>query len=171
MRFRTFLVTGVEVLHLGGDKLESNTWPAEHWRTEGGRWRIATEAIDAHMSTALSGLTFGPTVDGFVLALEIADFSKWPPGTFAPKNAPHSFKRKYRDLWCFGKLDWLDIRLLPVEQQYEQYKQCVLTTIERLKGAKRMPRDFALGEFEEKIADALSSGNPLQFTRAAFYVP
>ena len=170
MRFRTFLITGVEVLHLGGEKFESNQWPPEHWRKESGRWRIATEAIDVHMSTELSGLTFGPTVDGFVVALEIADFSRWPASTFAPKDAPHSFKRKYRDLWCFGKLDWLDVKSLTLEEQYKQYAGCVRATIGRLRNAKRMPREFALDHFEAKVTDALARGDPSQFTRAAFYV-
>jgi hypothetical protein len=169
MRFRTFFVAGVEVLQLGGEKWESNTWPPEHWRTNSGRWRLATEAIDAHMATELHGLRFGPTVDGFVLALEVADLGRWPAGAFTASNAPPSYKRKHRDLWCFGQLDWLDIQFLTLEEQYEHYGRCLLGAIGRLNEASRMPRGFEIDAFRSRVADALARGGVSQFTRAAYY--
>lgn len=53
MRFRTFLTAGIEVLHRGAQKAESNAWPAEHWQTEKGRWTPYTLAIDEYLTYAL----------------------------------------------------------------------------------------------------------------------
>jgi hypothetical protein len=73
MRYRTFLVTGVEVLHLGGQRWESNAWSAEHWKENKGRLRLFTMAIDEHVSAAFKGRSYGGPVDGIVVALEVAD--------------------------------------------------------------------------------------------------
>src|SRR5262245_36807163 len=110
MRFRTFLVTGVEVLHQGGQNWESNAWPPEHWRKHKGRWRLFTVAIDEYVRTALKGKHYGGRVEGCVVALEVADFKQWPSSAFARANATPSFKHKHCDLWCFAKLDWQDIQ-------------------------------------------------------------
>jgi hypothetical protein len=169
MRFRTFLVTGVEVLHLGGEKWESSTWPSKHWRENKGRWRLFTLAIDEYVSAQLQRLKFGPTVDGLVLALEVADFASWPATTFAAVDASPSYKRKYRDVWLYGKLNWIDMQHLTLKQQYEAFTDCVLCAIERSKAAKRKPRDFDINGFQAKIAEVLASGKPSQFTRAAYH--
>jgi hypothetical protein len=169
MRFRTFLVTGIEVLHLGGQNWESNAWPPEHWRKNKGRWRLFTMAIDEYLSAELRGLKFGPTVGGLVMALEVADFASWPTSTFAAADASPSYKPKHRDLWCFGKLNWPDIQSLTLKQQYEAYVNCVIRAIERVTSAKRKPRDFDVDGFRNKVAEALARGKPSHFTRAAYH--
>lgn len=164
MRYRTCLVTGVEVLHLGGQLWECNAWPPEHWKSNKGRWRLVTPAIDDHLNAALSDMSFGPVVESFVLALEVADFAEWPTGTFAPEGARHSYKTKSRELWCIGKLDWKAIQGLTVTQQYEAYKQCVADAVARLQHAKRKLKDFDVEAFRNALSAILARGKPSDFT-------
>ena len=91
MRFRHFLVTGVEVLQVGGQRWESNAWPPEHWRENKGRFRLHTPAIDDQVSASLKGRSYGGPVEGVVVALEVADFSEWPANTFVKPEAAPSF--------------------------------------------------------------------------------
>ena len=166
MRFSTFLVTGKEVLHLGGETWESNLWPPSHWRANKGRWRLFTTEIDAFVSRELKGKTYGGDVEGLVVALEVADFLAWPVQTFAPRDAVPSYKTKRRDLWCFAKMDWLEIHLLTVRQQYLAYSNAVLAALHRFGATKRKPKGFDATALELDLAAIFASGKSSQFTRA-----
>ena len=166
MRYRTFLVTGMEVLQLGGQGWVSNGWPIEHWRAHSGRWRLFTSAIDEFVSRELNRATFGSTVDGLVVALEIADFAAWPTKAFARPDAPHSYKPKYRDWWCFAKLTWPEVMNLSLAQQYRAYVTVVLASIQRLEVAPRKPRGLDVPAMRGALAAVFARGKPSQFTRA-----
>lgn len=167
MRFRTFLVTGVEVLQLGGQHWESNAWPPEHWREHKGRFRLFTIAIDEQVSKALESRTYGGAVEGIVVALEVAAFNQWPEMTFMKTNTPPTFKLKHRDLWCYAKLDWLKIQDLTLKQQFKAYADAVLEALDRMNIAKRKPKGFLVDECSRDLRGILSNLKASALTRAA----
>jgi hypothetical protein len=170
MRFNTFFVKGVEVLQLGGQHWTSNAWPAEHWRENKGRWRIHMPAVDTYLSGALGDQVFGGGVEGIVLALEIADFASWPTSTFASREKAFSYKRKHRDLWCYGKIDWLEVQHLSLSLQYAAVGECILASINRVIDARGAPKDFDANGLHSALADALARGKPSRFTRTFHHV-
>ena len=167
MRFRTFLITGVEVLQSGGEHWQSSAWPAKHWRENTGRWRLYTVAIDSHVSSALANRRYGGPVEGIVIALEIADFSQWPKNSFTVEGKVPSFKTKYRDLWCFAKLDWSEIQTLTLKQQYAAYCETVIEAVNSVQLAKRKPKGFDASSFSIELADTLSNAKVSKLTRSA----
>jgi hypothetical protein len=167
MRFRTFLVTGVEVLHLGGQHWESNAWPPEHWREHKGRFRLFTIAIDEQVSSALRSRSYGGRVEGLVVALEVAAFDQWPEVAFTKKNTPPSFKPKSRDLWCYAKLDWLKIQNLTLKEQLKAYTEAVIQAIDRVSEAKRKPKGFLVDECSTELRQVLGCLKASTLTRSA----
>lgn len=167
MQFRHFLVSGVEVLQLGGQHWESSVWPPEHWREEKGRFRLHTPAIDSLVTAALKDKSYGGPVEGVVIALEVADFSAWPAITFVkPETAP-SFKPKYKELWCFAKLDWSRIKGMTLREQYAAYTAAVLHAVSKFQLSGRKPKGFQVQEFSADLEATLQSLKPSKLTRAA----
>jgi hypothetical protein len=167
MRFRHFLVTGVEVLQLGGQRWESNAWPPEHWRENKGRLRLHTPAIDDQVSASLNGKSYGGPVEGVVVALEVADFSEWPATAFAKPEATPSFKPRYKDLWCFAKLDWSHIKDMTLREQYAAYTEAVLDAVRQYHMSRRKPKGFQVEDFLSDLEAILKSLKPSTLTRAA----
>jgi hypothetical protein len=167
MRFRHFLVTGVEVLQVGGHRWESNAWPEEHWRENTGRFRLHTPAIDDELSEYLKSRSYGGPVEGIVIALEVADFSEWPTNTFAKREATPSFKPKYKDLWCFAKLDWSRVKDMTLREQYAAYTEAVLYAVRKFHLSKKKPKGFQVEDFLSDLEAALKSLKPSKLTRAA----
>jgi hypothetical protein len=167
MRFRTFLVTGVEVLHLGLQHSQSNAWPPNHWREHKGRFRLFTIAIDEQVAEALKGKNYGGPVEGIVIVLEVADFDQWPAMAFTKIGTTPSFKPKHRDLWCYAKLDWTQIQNLTLKQQFEAYTRAVLEAIDRMSDAKRKPKGFFVQECISDLRGILCNLKASTLTRTA----
>lgn len=168
MLFRTFLKTGLEVLHLGGQSWESNAWPSEHWKSNPGRWRLYTPGIDAFLNNELSARTFGSSVDSFLLILEIADFESWGIGVaFAGPEGYVSYKPKTRQLWSVGQLNWLEIQHLTAKQQLTAFRNAAAAAIERTSKAARKPKDFNAHAFSEAVSTALEGAKVSTLSRAA----
>jgi hypothetical protein len=143
MRFRTFLKSGIEALHLGMQHAESNAWPPEHWRANPERWRLFAPGIDRYLTEALSAKSFGPSIDAFLLVLEVADFGAWGPGpAFSRPEGWTSYSPKSRELRSVGKLDWRDIQSMTARQQLEAFGLAAAEAIERVSRAKRRPKEF-----------------------------
>lgn len=169
MRFRTFLKTGVEVLHLGMQRAESNAWPIEHWRDNPGRWRLFTPGIDRYVTDALSGKAFGSSIDSFLLVLEIADFNAWGIGhVFSGPEGWTSYSPKSRELRSVGRLDWLDIQSLTARQQLQAFGLAATEAIERISQAKRRPRDFDASVCADEVARLLRAAKVSELSRAAW---
>jgi hypothetical protein len=168
MRFDTFLVTGVEVLHQGGQSWQSNMWPPEHWKANKGRWRLFTPGIDDHVASELKDRNYGNSVEGLVVALEVADFRNWPSSTFVKVGKTPSFKRSHRDIWCFAKLDWKKIQRLTLSEQYQAYCNSVLASVGGIRTWRNKPKGFDIDAFETDLRDALSIGRVSRMTRVAF---
>jgi hypothetical protein len=167
VRFTTFLVTGVEVLQLGGQRWESNAWSPAHWRLNKGRFRLFTVAIDEQVTRALARRTYGGNVEGIVVAPEIADFKKWPKGMFTANDAVPSFKPKRRDLWCYAKLDWKKIQSMTLRQQYSAYCEAVLAALNRVQVAKRKPRGFLADRLVNDLRSIFAELKVSTLTRSA----
>jgi hypothetical protein len=167
VRFYTFLKTGVEVLDLGMQHSEGNAWPIEYWRTNKGRWRLYTPAIDRFLNHELSQLDFGPQIQDFVFFLEIADFESWggPPAFHTPE--PHiSYSPTTKSVTSVGQIDWLLIQNATLSEQYRAYSETLLIAVKRAIAYRRFPKAFAKQEFQNFIGNALAKGKPSAFTRA-----
>lgn len=169
MLVRTFLKTGVEVLHLGGQDWESNAWPVEHWKANRGRLRLFTPGIDKYLNDFLGDRSFGSSIDTFVLWLEVADFKSWGPGVaFSSSDGWVSYKPKVREVWSVGQLDWTEIHLLSAEQQLARYCDAFVEAVGRIEVAKHRPKDYFAHAFAETVAQRLKSARLSELTRAAF---
>ena len=169
MHFRTFLKTGVEVLHLGTQHSNGNAWPLEHWKANPGRWRLFTPGIDAYLNRALAGHSFGTSIEQFVLLLEIADFAAWGGGVaFSGPNGYVTYKPKTRELRSVGQIDWLDVQMLTPTQQLQAYRTAALSAIQRASQASRKPKDFAFMEFSQAVDGVLKEAKVSQVSRSAF---
>ena len=169
MRFRTFLKTGVEVLHLGMQHAESNAWPIERWRDNPGRWRLFTPGIDRYLTEGLTPKSFGASIDGFLLVLEVADFAAWGAGpAFSAPEGWTSYSPKSRELRSVGKLDWLDIQSLSAKQQLQAFGLASIEAIERVARAKRRPKDFDVAGCASEIASLLRTAKVSRLSRAAW---
>ena len=169
MHFRTFLKTGVEVLHLGGQHWESNAWPIEHWKAHTGRWRLFTPAIDDFVNQQIETKSFGTSVDSFVLLLELADFRAWGEGVaFTGPEGFTRYKHKTRELWSVGRIDWTEVQDLPAKLQLRAYGQALRSAVANVGRAKRTPKDFDFEAFGSAVAGMLGSAKVSQLSRAAY---
>jgi hypothetical protein len=168
MHFRTFLKTGVEVLHLGGQHWQSNSWPVEHWKQNSGRWRLFTPAIDDFLNEELAGMSFGTSIDRFVLLLEVADFEAWGVGVaFTGPDGFTRYKHKTKEVWSVGRMDWTEVQNLPASQQLRAFAGALQFAIANVSQAKRKPRDFDAKAFAEAVASKLRPAKVSQLSRAA----
>jgi hypothetical protein len=168
MQFRTFLKTGIEVLHLGGQHWQSNSWPMEHWKASTGRWRLFTPEIDHFLNRELTDKSFGASIDRFVFLLEVADFDAW--GTGAAFTGPEGFTRykpKTKEIWSVGRLDWLEIQELPASVQLKAFGEALQFAIAKVSTAKRKPREFDTDAFAEFVRRNLKSAKVSQLSRSA----
>lgn len=169
MHLRTFLKTGVEVLHLGMQHSSGNAWPIEHWRANPGRWRLFTPGIDNYLNACLAGETYGTSVEKFVLLLEVADFESWGVGlAFSGPEGWTSYKPKTRELWSVGQLAWPEIQMLSAKQQLHAYGAALCMAIRRTTEGKRKPKDFNAEAFADAVAIKLQSAKVSQLSRAVF---
>ena len=168
MRFRTFLKTGVEVLHLGGQHWQSNAWPPEHWKQVRGRWRLFTPAIDDFLNKKLAAASFGSSIDSFVLLLEVADFEAWGIGTaFSGPEGFTRYKHKTKELWSVGRIDWTEVQDLPATRQLQAFGQALNFAITNVLGASRKPRDFDAHGFSAAVTAALKEAKISLLSRSA----
>jgi hypothetical protein len=169
MRFRTFLKTGVEVLHLGMQQAESNAWPPEHWRDNPGRWRLFTPGIDDYLTDALADKSFGASIDSVLLVLEVADFAAWGPGlAFSSPEGWTSYSPKSRELRSVGRLDWLEIQSLTATQQLQAFGLAAAEAIARVTRAKRRPRDFDAAGCASEVLHLIRTAKVSRLSRAAW---
>jgi len=168
MQFRTFLKTGIEVLHVGGQYWQSNAWPTEHWREHKGRWRLFTPAIDDYLNDELANKSFGTSIDTFVLLLEVADFKAWDIGVaFTGPEGFTRYKHKTKEVWSVGQIDWLAVQNLPATKQFDAFANALQFSIAKVAQAKRKPRDFNTESFAQSVASSLRSAKVSQLSRSA----
>ena len=140
--------------------------PTEHWQEHRGRFRLFTIAIDEQVAKALKPKSYGGSVEGIVVALEVAAFDHWPENTFTKINTAPTFKPKHRDLWCYAKLDWTQIQSMTLKQQFQAYIDAVLEALDRLNIAKRKPKGFLVDECSRELRRVLNSLKVSTLTRA-----
>lgn len=169
MRFQIIQNTGVEVLHLGFQHTEANGWPAEHWKKNKGRWRLFAPAIQDYLDKNLAPLSFGVSIERFVLWLEIADFASWGgPPAFSGDKGRVRYSPKSRQITSVGKLNWLDIQYLTPTQQLDHFRKAVMVAIDRIHEQRRKPKDFQAEKFGEAISLLLKNAKVSEFSRAAY---
>ena len=168
MRFHTFLKTGVEVLHLGAQHSQSDSWPAEHWKEHKGRWRLYTPAIDDFLNEELADKSFGSSIEVFVLLLEVADFIGWGVGNaFTGPEGFTRYKPKTKEIWSVGRIDWLDVQGLPAAKQLEAYGNALQFAATTVAHAKRKPREFDARAFSRAVSNKLRTAKVSQLSRSA----
>ncbi len=169
MRFQIIQNSGVEVLHLGFQHTEANAWPAEHWKINKGRWRLFTPAIQDYLNEILAPLSFGESIECFVLWLEVADFASWGgPPAFTGDQGRVRYSPKSREISSVGKLNWLDIQYLTPAQQLDHFRKAVQVAIDRIQEEKRKPKDFQVEKFADAISLLLKNAKVSEFSRAAY---
>jgi hypothetical protein len=167
MHFRTFLKTGVEVLHLGGEHWQSNSWPIEHWKANSGRWRLFTPAIDDFLNEELDGSSFGNSIEKYVLLLEVADFAAWGPGNaFTGPEGFTRYKPKTKEVWSVGRMDWNHIQGLSARQQLHELGKALQFSIDKVAQAKRRPKDFNAEGFAIAVRGKLRTAKVSQLSRS-----
>ena len=169
MHFRTFQKTGVEVLSLGGQQWESNAWPPEHWKSNKGRWRLFTPAIDEYLNETLRSMHFGESVQSFVLLLEVADFKSWGEGVaFTGPEGFSRYKHKTNELWSVGRIDWTAVQDCTAREQLQAYERAFMFAVERAALAKRKPKDFDMQAFSAAVLERLRSAKVSQLSRSTY---
>lgn len=169
MQCRTLLKAGVKVLHLGTQHSNCNAWPIEHWRTNPGRWRLFTPGIDAFLNQKLLGLSFGTSVENFLLLLEIADSEAWGLGVaFTGPAGYSSYRPKTRELRSVGQIDWLYVQMLTPTQHLHAYRKAAINAIQQASKAASKPKDFRFAEFAQAVDEILEGAKVSQVSRSAF---
>ena len=169
MHFRTFLKTGVEVLHLGGQHWENPTWPIEHWQSNTGRWRLFTPAIDDFLNEDLIGRSFGTSVNEFVLLLEVADFEAWGEGVaFTGPQGFTRYKHKTMEVWSVGRIDWKEVQDLPAREQLQAFDKAARFALNKVTEAKRKPKDFDSEALGEAVSRRLRLAKVSTLSRSAY---
>jgi hypothetical protein len=168
VRYFTFLRTGLEVLHLGAQNSQSNAWPIEHWRVNKGRWRLFTPAIDSYLNANLKDLSFGKSVETFVLYLEVADFGIWggPPAFHGPEGRV-TYKHSVREIRSVGQIDWLAVQYLSPTQQLAMYRKALVESIAKIAKANRKQKEFSASLFSAEVESLLRRSKVSKFARNA----
>ena len=169
MHFQTFLKTGIEVLHLGGQNWESNAWPIEHWNSHKGRWRLFTPSIDDFINEDLANRSFGSSVDKFLLLLEVADFKAWGEGpAFTGSEGFTRYKHKSNEIRSVGRVDWTEVQDQTARQQLQVYELAFRFAIEKAEQAKRKPKDFDIAAFGDAVVQRLQIAKISLLSRSAY---
>lgn len=169
MRFRIFLKTGVEVLHLGCQHHQSDPWPASHWRENKGRWRLFVPAVEHYLDDHLAPKQFGQSVENFMVVLEIADFESWGPGTaFAPASGRVQYSTKDKGLRSVAQVDWQQVQHLSPRLQLEALRLAFDKAIRNVGMQKRKPRDFETSDFADEVSRLLRQARVTAFGRTRF---
>jgi hypothetical protein len=116
----------------------------------------------------LAPLSFGASIDQFVLLLEVADFQAWGEGAaFTGPEGFTRYKHKTREVWSVGRLDWTEIQDLPARRQLHAYEGALVSAIKNVEQAKRKPRDFNTEAFALAVATRLRCAKVSQLSRSA----
>ena len=122
---------------------------------ETGAWKISTTRLEAHIDNALKELSFGESIDTFVLGFEIAEIEGW--GNFFTSMSEYvSYRPKMKLVISVGQVNWPDVKDLNAREQFQHFANTLFQAISRVSEMKRKPRDFDVARFLAEIRRILS---------------
>lgn len=122
---------------------------------ESGEWKLSTEKIEDYFESALKYLSFGESIDIFVLGFEIADLEGWGH-IFTSMSNYTSHRPKTKSLISVGQLNWPDVKDLSAEDQFKRFSETLLAAIARVGDMKRKPKDFDYANFHATVGRMLA---------------
>jgi len=106
-----------------------------------GVWRLSHTKLEDFIAPAIAPFSFGSSVQSFVFGFELGDLAGW--GDFFSKTENYiSHRRTQNLLISVGQVDWLRVKDLPAEQQYEHMMNALGAALARVLHMKRKPKDF-----------------------------
>lgn len=123
---------------------------------ESGQWKLSIPKIEDFFCAALGRVSYGDSIDIFVLGFEIGELEGW--GNFFTSMAQYtSYRPKTKLLLSVGQLNWPDVNDLSAEEQFEKFSKTLLDAIARANNMKRRPKNFDIAEFSIEVARLLKN--------------
>lgn len=122
---------------------------------ESGAWKLDTEKIEDYFDSLLEPLSYGESIDVFVLGFDIADLEGWGP-IFTRGAGYTSYRPKTKWLISVGQLNWPDVKDLSASEQFVRFSEILLDAIARTGTMKRKPRSFDPKRFATDIERLLA---------------
>lgn len=123
---------------------------------DSGQWKLSMPKIENYFCAALDGLSYGDSIDIFVLGFEIGELEGW--GNFFTSMAQYtSYRPKMKMLLSVGQLNWPDVKDLSAEEQFERFSETLLAAVARVKTMKQRPKNFDVEKFSIEVAGLLKN--------------
>jgi hypothetical protein len=122
---------------------------------ETGLWKLSIPKIEDYFGAALRDLSYGDSVETFILGFEIAELEGWGD-YFTSMSSYMSYRPKVKALISVGQLNWPDVKDLPPTAQFQRFGEVLLTAIERIPEMKRKPKSFDSAALLGDVARLLS---------------
>jgi hypothetical protein len=120
-----------------------------------GLWQLNHTKLEDFIAPALAPLSFGQSVRSFMFAFELADLMGW--GEWFTKTENYiSFRRTQNLLISVGQVDWLQVKDLAADRQYEHLMSALDAALARVQQMKRKPKDFESQRFVQAVRDRMS---------------
>jgi len=167
MYFRTFLKTGVEVLHLGDHHWQSDAWSIEHRKADSERWRLSAPAVTDFLNEELGRILFGSSIDLHSSA-RVFDFEALGAGVvFTGSEGFNRYEPKIKEILSVGRIEWTEVQVLRASQQIKAFELALQFSIGKVSLAKRKPNDFDPARFASVAGSELRSTKVSKLSRAA----
>ena len=120
-----------------------------------GLWQLSHTKLEDFIAPALAPLSFGQSVRSFLFGFELADVVGWGKWFTETENYI-SFRRTQNLLISVGQVDWLQVKDLSAQMQYENLMGALDAALERVLQMKRKPKDFESQRFVQAVRDRMS---------------
>lgn len=122
---------------------------------ETGIWKLSVAKIEDYFNEALKELSYGDSIEKFVLGFEIGDLEGW--GDFFTSMSRYtSYRPKMKLVVSVGQLNWPDVKDLPLKEQFQRFAEVLLEAIGRIAEMKRKPKNFDSAVFSIEVARLLA---------------
>ena len=156
MKFKILLTVGSEVIIAGRSRKDRPVYYGAPPET--GLWRVDIPKFEEYVAGELELLSFGNSVEEFVLGLEIAELEEWGH-VFKDTRNLTSYRPKNKQLLSVAQIEWQDVKELSVEVQLIQLGTALVSAIERIGTLQKKPKDFDYVSFSDAIQAILSRCN------------
>jgi hypothetical protein len=122
---------------------------------ETGMWKLSVAKIEDYFDAALKGLSYGDSIETFVLGFEIGDLEDW--GDFFTSMSNYtSYRPKMKLVISVGQINWRDVKDQPAKEQFQKFSEVLLEAIGRVAEMKRKPKGFDSTAFFAVVARLLA---------------
>jgi hypothetical protein len=122
---------------------------------QAGSWKLDMVVLENFIESKLVDVTFGASIETFMLGFEIGDLEGW--GNFFTSMSNYtSYRPKMKSIVSVGQLNWSDVKDLDERRQFQFFAEVLLLAVARINEMKRKPRDFDVLGFLNKIRSILA---------------